>query len=123
LKAAQDVEQAAKVTVFDANKALLDSKIDLHKAAVATFRDDTLKQAAATVATTTLDSPHAMDTTPFTATTKESMVAAAAALDVVNQHQVITKDKADLATVDYKIPVPAKDLSDEIKFSHARLNG
>ena len=67
LKEAHDAEHQAKVTVFDANKAVLDKKTDDLKAADATFREDTLKKADAVSAQTTLNFEKQMDQMPATA--------------------------------------------------------
>lgn len=110
------------MTVFDANKAVLDKKTDDHKAAVATYREDTLKKADAVSAQTTHNNEKAMDQMPATATATESLVKAGEALDIVKAEQVNVKELANKANVKFEIPEPAKDTSD-IKFKHARDNG
>jgi deoxyribodipyrimidine photolyase-like uncharacterized protein len=61
LKLAREAEQAAKVVEVHANKAVLDEKIVLHTAAVANYRQDTLKQADTHVSQTTLNAEKQMD--------------------------------------------------------------
>lgn len=142
LKVAREAEQAAKVVEVHANKAVLDEKIVLHTAAVANYRQDTLKQADTHVSQTTLNAEKQMDQFADSAKAVEGKQKVAEALEVVKVEEKKTQDFADAAgvklekpkvpeetvTVDrdgFPITLKTKDIpsKDQIEFKHARIGG
>jgi hypothetical protein len=87
---AKEAEQAAKVAEVYANKAVLDSKIELHKAAVAAYREATLHQAETHASQTTLNGPTQMKQFESSDKAIAAKKAVADALEVVEAEEKVT---------------------------------